>query len=357
MDGERIIIVFKLATIAPLHNRSQRAITHSMTNIPESWKLTLPCTRKEAESLDIDDPSLALLDEPPTIVAQEPDPAQPEKWEVSAYFCGKPTTNQINLVRSLVPSAKRDEARLERIENEDWVTLSQQAIAPVFAGRFFVHTSTNVHERPSGSVPFLIEASRAFGTGGHETTSGCLKMLDSLRRGGARFDNVVDIGTGTGLLAFAARHLWPRAYVTASDIDPVSIEVSVDNADVNGVPVGSHPGEVALCVASGTDHEMIQRRAPYDLVIANILAGPLIELAPALSDILCEGGTLILAGLLDRQVVDVRRAYWREGLRFVEQTGGEWPCLRLAKRRRYGWRRPSRASLTTSQPPGDFGTW
>lgn len=354
---QTITIDFKLATIVHLHNKSQRAITRIMTTFPESWKLTLPCTRKEAETLDLDDPRLACLDEPPTIVASETDPAHPEKWEISAYFSGKPSDNQINLVRSLIPSAKRAKAVLERLDNEDWVTLSQQAIAPVSAGRFFVHTSTNAHEQPSGSVPFLIEASRAFGTGGHETTSGCLRMLDSLRRSGARFDNVADIGTGTGLLAFAARHLWPRAYVTASDIDPVSIEVSIDNAEVNGVPVGSYPGQVSLCVASGTDHEMIQRRAPYDLVIANILAGPLIELAPALSDILCEGGTLVLAGLLDRQVVDVRRAYWREGLRLVEQTGGEWPCLRLAKRHRFGWRRPSRPRLTTSQPPGDFGTW
>jgi ribosomal protein L11 methyltransferase len=352
-----IIIDFDLATIVTLRYAGRRAITPNMTTFPESWKLSLPCTRKEAESLDIDDPRLAEMDEPPTIVTQEIDPAHPEKWEILAYFDGKPTTNQINMVRLLVPSAQQEAAVLERIENADWVTLSQQAIAPVFAGRFFVHTSTNAHEQPSGSVSFLIEASRAFGTGGHETTSGCLKMLDSLRHSGARFDNVVDIGTGTGLLAFAARHLWPRAYVTASDIDPVSIEVSIDNAAVNGVPVGPHPGQVSLCVASGTDHEMIQRRAPYDLVIANILAGPLIELAPALSDILEEGGTLVLAGLLDRQVADVRRAYWREGLRFIEQTGGEWPCLRLAKRRRFGWRRPARPRLTTSQPPGDFGTW
>lgn len=328
-----------------------------MTNDPESWKLTLPCTRQQAEQIDFEMEAFAAFDVPPTIVANEPDPARPDDWELSAFFVGKPNDYQINLVLSLAPGTPLSAVVLERVEEQDWVTLSQQSSAPVSAGRFFVHTSAFTGKSPPGSVVFLIEASRAFGTGGHETTSNCLKTLDSLAKTGARFDNIVDVGTGTGLLTFAARHLWPRAYVTASDIDPISIEISVENADANAIPLGQHPGEVALCVASGTDHEMIQRRARYDLVIANILAGPLIELAPALSDILAEGGTLILAGLLDTQAHAVKRAYAKQGLRLAASTGGEWPCLRLVKRRRYGWRRPSRPDLTTSQPPGDFGTW
>ncbi len=328
-----------------------------MTDTPESWKITLPCTRLQAEQIDFEMEAFASFDEPPTIVASEPDPARPNDWEISAFFVGKPDNYQIDLIRALAPGTPLSKVILERVEEEDWVTLSQQSSAPVSAGRFFVHTSAYKEKAPAGSVVFLIEASRAFGTGGHETTSNCLKTLDSLRRSGARFDNIMDVGTGTGLLAFAAGHLWPRAYVTASDIDPVSIEISIENADANAIPVGQFPGQVALCAASGTDHEMIQRRAPYGLVIANILAGPLIELAPALADILDEGGTLILAGLLDKQVDAVKRAYAQQGLRLAASTGGEWPCLRLVKRRRYGWRRPSRPALTTSQPPGDFGTW
>jgi ribosomal protein L11 methyltransferase len=159
-------------------------------------------------------------------------------------------------------------------------------------------------------------------------------------------------------LAFAAYHLWPRAYLTASDIDPVSVDVTANNARVNAVTLGQSPGQLALCTASGTDHEMIQRRAPYDLVIANILAGPLIELAPALSAILQEGGTLILAGLLNTQAASVVRTYRANGFRLDERADtGDWPCLRLTKRRRYSWQRPSRASKRTTQPPGDFGTW
>jgi ribosomal protein L11 methyltransferase len=117
-------------------------------------------------------------------------------------------------------------------------------------------------------------------------------------------------------------------------------------------------GEVSLCVASGTDHPLITRRAPYDLVIANILAGPLIELAPAFADGVDDGGSLILAGLLDTQMASVLRAYRRHGFRLHRcELTGDWPCLWLIKRRRYGWQRPSRAVRHTQQPPGDFGTW
>ncbi len=324
----------------------------------DSWKLTLPCTRAEAEMLNGDVDALAMLDPAPTLITREPDESQPQFWEISAYFEGRPDADIVALIQSLIPSAATSTPLIEQLPDEDWVTISQQGLAPVQAGRFYVHTSTNGGTPSAGAQSFLIEASQAFGTGGHETTAGCLEMLDAIKRQGTRFDHIADIGTGTGLLAFAAMHLWPRAYCTASDIDPVSVDVSRDNADANGVNLGQGQGKLALCAASGTDHEMIQRRAPYDLVIANILAGPLIELAPALAGILAEGGTLILAGLLDWQIGAVSAAYRTCGLRLAGRSQrGDWPCLRLIKRPCYGWRRPVRTSGRTSQPPGDFGTW
>jgi ribosomal protein L11 methyltransferase len=324
----------------------------------QSWKLTLPCTRGEAEALDGEHPALALLDAPPTLVVREPDEASPKVWELDAYFDGKPSAATVKLVQSLMPSAAQATPLLERLPDEDWVTLSQQGLDPVRAGRFYVHTASNGGTAPRGTKSFQIEASRAFGTGGHETTAGCLLMLDRIKANGARFTHIADIGTGTGLLAFAALHLWPRASATASDIDPVSVEITHENALANRVALGERPGQLALCAASGTDHPLIQHRAPYDLVIANILAGPLIELAPALSAILGEGGTLILAGLLRTQVESVAAAYRSQGLRLVSCQGeGDWPCLRLIKRRRYAWQRPVRTSGRTSQAPGDFGTW
>jgi ribosomal protein L11 methyltransferase len=323
-----------------------------------TWLVTLPCTRTEAEALHEDDEWLATLQPMPTIVAEEVEAFNDAKWRVKAYFAEEPDQSTLAAIHSRLPSAKKTKVVAEMLPDQDWLVLSQHGLAPVYAGRFYVHTSSNKGDIPTGAVPFLIEASQAFGTGGHETTSGCLAMLDRMRQQGRRFDLIADIGTGTGLLAFAAQHLWPRAYVTASDIDPVSINVTVKNAAINGVTLGQHIGQLALCVASGTDHDIIQRRAPYDLVIANILAGPLIELAPALSAIMQEAGTLILAGLLNTQASSVIARYRRLGFRLEERVDtGDWPCLRLVKRRTYSWRRPIRSNGRTTQPLGDFGTW
>jgi ribosomal protein L11 methyltransferase len=323
-----------------------------------NWLLTLPCTRTEAEALHDDDEWLSLLDPMPTVVAEEVEAFNDAKWQVKAYFADKPDKAVIAAIHGRVPSAAKAKTNIEKLPDEDWLLLSQQGLQPVHAGRFYVHTSTNKGEAPKKSVPFLIEASRAFGTGGHETTTGCLATLDRMKRQGRYFDLIADIGTGTGLLAFAAQHLWPRSYITASDIDPVSVEVTADNASANSVALGTGQGEVALCVASGTDHALIHQRAPYDLVIANILAGPLIELAPSLAEIVRSGGSLLLAGLLDTQAKSVLGAYRRQGFRLQRREDfGDWPCLWLVKRNEYSWQRPLRANRRTSQPPGDFGTW
>jgi ribosomal protein L11 methyltransferase len=322
------------------------------------WKLTLPCTRAEAEAINGDIMELAMMESAPVIITREPDEHKPHLWQLDAYFEGKPDRKSIALIQSLIPSARGTRPILEQLPDEDWVTVSQAGLEPVRAGRFYIHTSTSTAQPPEETKRFIIDASLAFGTGGHATTTGCLAMLDALKSRGQRFDDVVDIGTGTGLLAFAANHLWPRAYVTASDIDLVSVNVAADNAQMNGVALGQQPGRVALCTASGTDHEMIQRRAPYDLIIANILAGPLIELAPAFAAIARDGATLILAGLLSAQSEAVTKAYRAYGFRLAQSSGeGDWPCLRLIKRNSFGWKRPLRTSGRTSQGEGDFGTW
>lgn len=328
------------------------------TDAGGSWKLTLPCTRAEAEAINGDIPELAAMHSMPVIITREPDEHKPHLWQLDAYFEGRPSDASVALIQSLLPSAKRARPILEKLPDEDWVTVSQAGLEPVHAGRFYVQTSTSTTPAPEEAKRFIIDASLAFGTGGHATTTGCLAMLDALKTRGQRFDHIVDIGTGTGLLAFAANHLWPRAYVTASDIDPVSVDVAADNANVNDVMLGQHQGRIALCAASGTDHEMIQRRAPYDLIIANILAGPLIELAPAFAAIARGGGTLILAGLLGTQIDAVAKAYRAYGFRLAERKGDDdWPCLRFVKRAKVGWKRPVRTSGRTSQAEGDFGTW
>lgn len=151
-------------------------------------------------------------------------------------------------------------------------------------------------------------------------------MLDRMARRGVVPRNIADIGTGTGLLAFAGLALWPRARMIASDIDPASIFVTRDNAGINGVPLGRGGGRLAVAVAPGIDHPAIRHRAPYDLVIANILAGPLITLAPDIASVTAPGGHAILAGLIARQMEPVLAAYRAQGFRLAAR--GEAPTGR-----------------------------
>jgi ribosomal protein L11 methyltransferase len=292
-----------------------------------SWRVTLNCTRAEAEALPEADDLFAFSDQPPVIVADEPDPAKPDDWRIHAYFAEQPTTQELVLLRRL---AKDGEPEVEHLEDTtDWVVKSQSGLEPIRAGRFFVHTPMHYADRPEGAVSFEIDAGLAFGTGQHDTTAGCLAALDKLERDGKSFANIADIGTGTGLLAFAALALWPEAKAIATDIDPISIDVTRDNAAINGVKLGHGAGELLLAVADGTDSPMLAARAPYDLLIANILAGPLIELAPAFAKAIAPRATLILAGLLDTQADAVIAAYEAEGMKAIERGEGEWSVLVL----------------------------
>ncbi|MEO7654393.1 MAG: 50S ribosomal protein L11 methyltransferase, partial [Sphingomicrobium sp.] len=263
-------------------------------------------------------------DAPPVIVADEPDPHAPDDWRIHAYFADQPTTQDLILLRRL---AAGGEPRLDHLGEEDWVTRSQSGIEPIRAGRFFVHTP--VHAPDPDAINFEIDAGLAFGTGQHATTAGCLAALDRLEVSGKTFANIADIGTGTGLLAFAALSLWPQARAIATDIDPISIDVTADNAAINGVTIGHAPGELLLAVADGMDHPMLATRAPFDLLIANILAGPLIDLAPDFAASVAPGACVVLAGLLDTQADAVIAAYEARGMTVVKRGEGEWCVLVL----------------------------
>jgi len=294
-----------------------------------SWRVTLLCTRAEAEALPEGDDLFAYSDAPPVIVADEPDPHQPDDWRIHAYFEEQPTTQELILLRRL---ASGSDPELEHLGETDWVTLSQAGLEPIVAGRFFVHTPTHREAIPEGAMAFEIDAGLAFGTGQHDTTAGCLAALDRLQTSGAHFTSIADIGTGTGLLAFAALALWPQAKAIATDIDPISIDVSRDNAAINRVPIGHAPGELLLAVADGMDHPILTARAPFDLLVANILAGPLIDLAPDFAKAVTPGATLVLAGLLDTQVDAVVAAYAAQGMTVAERGAGEWCVLVLTAR-------------------------
>ncbi len=303
----------------------------------DNWKVTIPCTLAEAQEVteaeDIDEAAFGS----PSLVASEvdayADPAMPGSWAIHAYFTQKPDARWVRRLRDLVPSADGQKLKPERLPDADWVTMSQAGLEPIRAGRFHVHTP----EMPASTEPrvrnFVIPASLAFGTGHHNTTRGCLMMLDAMKRSGHIVRSHIDIGTGTGLLAFAAMQLWPRAYATASDIDPVCGPAVADNAQANGIALGQRAGTLAMFIAEGLDDADLQRRAPYDLVIANILAGPLIDLAAHISAVTEPQGQAVLSGLLGTQADAVTRAYRRFGFRLAGRLDlGDWTVLRLRKR-------------------------
>jgi len=288
-----------------------------------SFRVTVPCTREQGEAIGTMENVPGFGDDAPVLVADEPNETKPDEWLIHAYFERAPSERELENLAAL----GNGEPYVEELREADWVTMSQAGLQPIRAGRFTVHTPTYAPD--SDRINFEIDAGLAFGTGQHATTSGCLAALDSLERQGAVFANIADIGTGTGLLAFAALKLWPKAKCIATDIDPIAVEVTRDNAAINDVPVGHGPGELLLAVAEGMDSPLLAARAPFDLIIANILAGPLIELAPHFAEALAAGGTIILAGLLDSQADAVAKAYEKQKLSIAGHGSGEWPVLSL----------------------------
>lgn len=297
-----------------------------------SWKLTALAPRPviEAALLAHED----AWDWNPDIVISGSEIAEdrPDDWRLEAWLPRKPSKADKAAILSLFLDA-RPELAIEQLPEVDWLTASQTGLEPIRAGAFHVHTPEHAALGQQGVRDFCIPASQAFGTGQHATTAGCLSMLTHMKRQGVVVRNLADIGTGTGLLAFAALHLWPRALATASDIDAVCLGVVEDNAATNAVPLGAGQGALTMLVADGMAHPLLTARGPYDLIIANILAGPLIGLAPEFARHLVPGGHLVLAGLLETQEAQVRRAARAAGLRLAARlVNGDWSILWLRKR-------------------------
>ncbi|WP_455478194.1 50S ribosomal protein L11 methyltransferase [Bartonella sp. B10] len=200
---------------------------------------------------------------------------------------------------------------IEILPDIDWVKQSLEGLTPVHSGPFFLHGSHNRNHIPPNVLPIEIDANQAFGTGHHGTTSGCLEMIAKVMQN-ENPQNAFDLGTGSGVLAIGIAMLKPIS-VLASDIDPVAIQVAQHNIQLNGVKK-----YITAVTAANLDHKQITSRAPFDLIVANILANPLIELANKIVPILQKGGALILSGILEEQHDYVLDAYIKQGLTHIE---------------------------------------
>ncbi len=288
--------------------------------MPTFTALTTLTGKKAAEGLG---EAMERLDPEPTGVGVFEVEDGSGLWEVGGYFTGTPDETAL-AVLSAAFSAKP--FVVSELPETDWVAHVRRELAPVEAGRFFVYGSHDADKLPEGRIPLLIEAAMAFGTGHHGTTLGCLKALDTLLDEGFTATKVADIGCGTAVLAMAAARVWDGT-ILASDIDQVAVDVAQANLKANGMD-----GAVQCIEAAGFDHPDLKSYAPYDLIFANILKGPLVALAPEIGENLRAGGQAILSGILNEQADDVLDVYLQNefNLHFKGQIG-EWTTLILTK--------------------------
>ena len=247
-----------------------------------------------------------------------------ELWEVGVYFLEEPNGMVLDML-ALAFGAKP--FVVSEVPDVDWVAKVRRELSPVEAGRFFVFGSHDADKVPPGRVALQIEATVAFGTGHHGTTLGCLRAFDRLFEAGLRPGKVADIGCGTAVLAIAAAAVLPDALVIASDIDQVAVDVARANVAINGLQ-----GRIACLEAAGFAHPDLVAAAPFDLVFANILKGPLVELAPPMAAHVVPGGRIILSGLLVEQAEAITAAYSAAGFAPLGRDDiGDWATLVLER--------------------------
>lgn len=245
--------------------------------------------------------------EPLTVSHYEEDD---KSWSVAAIYDHRIEPDILRHLINTNLDTENQDYQLDQlpIKDIDWVAHVQSELKPVIAGRFFIHGSHDREKAKGQPSAIEIDAAQAFGTAHHGTTEGCLTAIDKLAFTGLTPTNILDLGTGSGILAIAASMVWPEAKILASDIDPIAIDIAITNIELN------NQSTIRTRCADGVDDEVITAAAPYDLLIANILAKPLIELAPVIEPLLKPEGTLLLSGILETQAEDVETAYCKQGL-------------------------------------------
>lgn len=270
-----------------------------------------------------------LIDPPPAALTLFEVPGSKPGWRIDAYYDDPPAPETLreNLSALLgCEPAEIGDIVLEDVPDLNWVALSQAALPPVTAGRYTVHGSHDRHRVPQGPGAILIDAGEAFGTAHHATTYGCLLAIDRLTRRRV-YEDVLDLGCGSGVLAIAALRALPGARITATDLDAPSIAVARENARLNHCAQA-----IGFRVAAGLAHPHLRGKR-FDLLIANILAGPLMRLARDIARAVAPGGQLVLSGILVPQAPAIIAQYRAHGFHLERHDRiHEWSTLVMRRR-------------------------
>lgn len=250
-----------------------------------------------------------------------------QDWGVEAYFSQSPDTEKFrDYLQSHLHSRILPKLNLSPVANLDWVTHVQKSLSPVRCGRFVCYGSYDRNNVFINRFGIEINAGQAFGTSHHGTTRGCLKAIDSLAKKYS-FKRILDIGTGTGILAIAVSKAWLAQAIVATDLDPLAVEVAKQNCHLNSLF-----SRIPVLQASGLKHPVIEQTRPFDLIMANILAGPLKRMACKVSKHLRSGGVVILSGILDSQSRRLEAHYRSYGFTLETRIRLEgWTTLILSK--------------------------
>ena len=243
-------------------------------------------------------------------------------YEVSLYV-DETQKNSVLPRFAQVLGVNENKIEIEILPDIDWVSHSLEGLNPVRAGRFFVHGSHDRDKVKPGDLAIEIDAGQAFGTGHHGTTVGCLELIADVMEH-EKPQNALDLGTGSGILAIGIALIKPIR-ILATDIDPIAIKVAKENFALNGVAK-----TITAITATGLDDEEIKKRTPFDLIVANILANPLIELAPQMVPALKKGGSIVLSGILEEQHDRVVKAFEAAGAKYIKTLHHEgWVAIHL----------------------------
>jgi ribosomal protein L11 methyltransferase len=308
------------------NNSNDNIIPHELWTVRLNFSRTLSGALPEKLSAALEDFAVSVF-------LHNLESTDGDNWALSLTTLGKPDVGgifervaQVAVEENLPPLLTEKDIVAERLPEKDWLRHVHDNFPPIKSGRFFIYGSHYTGEKPEGFIPLQIDAATAFGSGEHETTRGCLLALEYLHKDHV-FENGLDMGCGSGILAIAQVKLWPAINVTAIDIDPESVIVTDRHAEMNDV---GH--KIEAKAGDGYLVPLVAQNAPYDIVTANILANPLIEMAPALVKYLSPGGYAVLSGLLARQQAEVIAAHEKLGLT-LERTEeiGEWRALIMKK--------------------------